>query len=263
MLYINIITGVKRCGKCAQYKSLTDFPRDATHSDGVRSKCKACCKIYLDGWYEARKHKPKIIKTPVRSHRAGIVAMRVNLVDSLKYCYACKNYKAHTAFSKNSAATFGLNARCRACDALYHKKWIQQDPVRNKALNNAAVKRSYYKNHERMLEKGKKTNWFYRLNRYNITYNQYMELLEQQNYCCAICQRTSPGGRGVKWNIDHDHSCCDGRFSCGKCIRGLLCNSCNRGIGHMQDNPSNLRSAASYIESYQSQKVNEFISATR
>ena len=36
----------KKCSKCKEVKSLNDFSRDITHSDGLRSSCKKCnCKI--------------------------------------------------------------------------------------------------------------------------------------------------------------------------------------------------------------------------
>lgn len=27
--------------------------------------------------------------------------------------------------------------------------------------------------------------------------------------------------------VDHDHDCCPGGWSCGRCVRGLICSECN------------------------------------
>lgn len=35
-------------------------------------------------------------------------------------------------------------------------------------------------------------------------------------------------------HIDHDHSCCPGRTSCGACVRGILCAGCNTMMGRVQ-----------------------------
>ena len=49
-------------------------------------------------------------------------------------------------------------------------------------------------------------------------------------------------------NVDHDHDCCPGQSSCGKCIRGLLCLTCNRALGLLKDDPMRVRAAADYLE---------------
>ena len=59
--------------------------------------------------------------------------------------------------------------------------------------------------------------------RYGITEEQYDELLEKQGNACAVC---SVSFDTVHPNVDHDHNCCPGTRSCGKCLRGLLCSNC-------------------------------------
>ena len=34
--------------------------------------------------------------------------------------------------------------------------------------------------------------------------------------------------------VDHDHACCPGTFSCGKCVRALVCSGCNIAIGFVE-----------------------------
>lgn len=49
--------------------------------------------------------------------------------------------------------------------------------------------------------------------------------------------------------VDHDHKCCPGRKSCGRCIRGLLCDSCNLDLGIIE-NEAWFKSAQSYLSLY-------------
>ena len=66
---------------------------------------------------------------------------------------------------------------------------------------------------------------------------------------CSICGKPE-GDPSLKraLHVDHDHSCCGPNSGCDNCIRGLLCASCNQGIGMFRDDTALLQSAISYLE---------------
>jgi len=75
--------------------------------------------------------------------------------------------------------------------------------------------------------------------KFGITEEDYKKLFDKQKGCCAIC--------GVDYtastrNLDVDH-CHDTNI-----VRGLLCNNCNRGLGHFQDDPEILQKAVLYLD---------------
>lgn len=54
-------------------------------------------------------------------------------------------------------------------------------------------------------------------------------------------------------HVDHDHRhqpYCAGAKSCGECVRGLLCASCNVALGQMRDDPTRIRGLADYLEAH-------------
>lgn len=91
-------------------------------------------------------------------------------------------------------------------------------------------------------------NFCGQLVKHNITYEQYLTLLQAQSNRCSICfAMFNPNNRP---HIDHDHDCCDKQFSCGKCIRGLLCFQCNNGLGAFRDSIMTLESAINYLREW-------------
>lgn len=71
---------------------------------------------------------------------------------------------------------------------------------------------------------------------YGMEPGTYDRMLVEQGCRCAICG--GPGGKkGLV--IDHDHET-------GK-VRGLLCSTCNTGIGHLCDDADLLLAAAAYL----------------
>lgn len=98
-------------------------------------------------------------------------------------------------------------------------------------------------------DKVRSSRWKARLRNHGLTVEKYESWLVEQEYRCAICRTDEPGRSGT-WHVDHDHECCAGDFSCGECVRGLLCNLCNCMLGFARDNPKSLRAAANYIEDW-------------
>lgn len=87
-----------------------------------------------------------------------------------------------------------------------------------------------------------------RVARFNISGGTYRAMLADQEGACAACG-TVPGPKAKRLAVDHDHKCCPGPTSCGKCIRGLLCYSCNTDIlPAVGDDPTKLRRIAAYLE---------------
>jgi hypothetical protein len=82
------------------------------------------------------------------------------------------------------------------------------------------------------------------LKRYGLTPEKLREMLEEQDFACAICSRSF---HEFTPHIDHDHKCCPSGTACGKCVRGLLCVDCNRGLGSFRDDPDLLHAAAVYL----------------
>jgi hypothetical protein len=83
--------------------------------------------------------------------------------------------------------------------------------------------------------------------RYGISDKQYRDMFERQFGICAICPETLElYARST--HIDHDHSCCTAKTrGCGKCVRGLLCQNCNLGLGNFRDNEDYLLKAVEYL----------------
>jgi hypothetical protein len=68
---------------------------------------------------------------------------------------------------------------------------------------------------------------------------------------CAICLAQLP----IVPAIDHDHAAAKTHghretVGCGRCVRGLLCNSCNLVLGYAADKPEILDRAAMYLRAW-------------
>ncbi len=83
-------------------------------------------------------------------------------------------------------------------------------------------------------------NLKYGLRFYDLTAEEFVRMYIEQGGRCRICRVKLGGMLLRKLNIDHDHTT-------GK-VRGLLCRSCNMGLGNFKDNVELLRNAVGYLE---------------
>ena len=106
----------------------------------------------------------------------------------------------------------------------------------------------YQNNRQKYIDKSKRwkeaneTPLQRRQKAYGLTNEEWNTLVDKYDGMCWLCQE-SPGTV-----IDHDHSCCGPKRSCGKCVRGYLCQKCNSGLGFLGDNLERLKRAVEYLE---------------
>lgn len=85
----------------------------------------------------------------------------------------------------------------------------------------------------------------HRLRKYGITARELENMIALQGGRCPICDKAL--SRAI-CAVDHDHACCPGLSTCGKCVRGILCGSCNTGLGLLSDNSDSLARAIDYLK---------------
>ena len=138
----------------------------------------------------------------------------------MKTCSKCGQTKPLDSFYKAKGYRDGRRGTCKECARAYLRDWRSTYPDRARA---SKIKHMY-----------------------GVTADEYAAILREQGGGCAVCGKT-PEENGGNLAVDHDHSCCPGRRSCGKCVRGLLCGTCNSGIGYLQDSTELLLAAVAYL----------------
>src|SRR6266576_6499289 len=79
-------------------------------------------------------------------------------------------------------------------------------------------------------------------NSYKLSGAEYAKLHKQQGGRCAICHRLPHECGNKALSVDHSHTT--------EKVRGLLCSSCNTGLGMFADDVTRLKDAIVYLEEY-------------
>jgi hypothetical protein len=254
----------KRCPHCEETKPLEQFYRSKRSADGRDAYCKPC-RDGLGAERRARERASRPVPTPV-THKACImcgetkpvaefykqrneckqcstirhreyvqqpeVAERIRRyqqsraagkwkrpprrephASGFEVCTMCNLDKPLDEFHKHKLGRNGTSSLCKECSATISRVRREDAAVRSRENDQRRVRL------------------------YGLEAGQYDELLAAQNGVCAICHEIRANGRGL--HIDHDHVT--------GAVRGLLCTTCNTGLGAFKDRVDLLEEAVRYL----------------
>lgn len=140
----------------------------------------------------------------------------------MKICSKCKINKQFNEFYKYKEA---YHSYCKVC----HKQY------------STSRSNNWYKTSKGKVtnSKNQKNNKYYLKALYGMNLDEYNQLFILQNGRCDICG-VHQDNLKKSLSVDHCHKT--------NKIRGLLCNTCNTGLGYFKDSEENLSQAIQYLK---------------
>lgn len=130
----------------------------------------------------------------------------------MKHCPRCNQDKSFEQFARKGD---GYQSYCRSCNRDHKNQWIKDNRD--------------------------KVRWNRLWSKYRLRQSDWDRMLEDQGGLCYLCRGQEPTC------VDHDHRCCSGDVSCGRCVRKLLCQSCNVLVGQLETRTHLLKEALEYV----------------
>ena len=146
----------------------------------------------------------------------------------MKKCSKCKIIKNINEFYSSKKSKSGVRSGCKECEKNKSDNYEQTLKGKHARMlyNNSPI------THNKVL-----------LRKFGITLEEYNKMLKQQNNKCAICKqgeiKLNKYGKPKRLSVDHDHKT--------NKIRGLLCHTCNTGIGLLKDDIEIIKNALIYL----------------
>lgn len=162
------------------------------------------------------------------------------MTPTVRKCSRCKEEKDISAFYTGRCTTI-----CRKCTSTRSARWAKANRSKRRTIANRwssrnAAKRKIsgftrYKTIALAMRGQHLSRNFWPHLSWQDALAEFDRLMSLQSSTCAICfkkfSRTA--------HVDHDHTTGE--------VRGLLCGSCNRGIGYLQDKAELCMSAHRYL----------------
>ena len=174
-----------------------------------------------------------------------------------KKCNKCLEEKDLSEFGILSSSKDGHALSCKECRRIEACNYRKNNPeavkrskrksyLNNRDANLTRAKEYRERNKDVISEKRKKyykdnkdAFWSkYILNKYGITAEVYLSILQDQEFRCGICS-THVEDLPIRLSVDRCHSSSE--------VRGLLCKECITGLGNFKHNKDLLSYAISYL----------------
>lgn len=169
---------------------------------------------------------------PILAGDARLILSAAQVQIPKKRCPGCKKVLFLDSFNRDRSSRDGHEGWCRKCRNRYRRRlWAEQPECRLRMINRTNA----FRRTERGQQSRRRSAW---KKRYGLSEEEYCELRDAQNNCCAICGEKAAG----EWDlcVDHHHGT--------KVVRGLLCKPCNTGLGMAKDSVSILLAMVRYLE---------------
>lgn len=249
---VKIVDGVERhwCKKCEQWLLCEAFYRSNQQIRGTRHYCRRCSlslnrderiaaaakrkkrRRYripghksdyqmLGPWSQERPGTIKWISgcicgwrasDPSAGKRAAKKLYMEHVESALPVCGVCEKQKLLGEMSR------GAPHMCKDCVREKTRRWKAEHPTDYRV--------------------SARNHWLQK--NYGLAPGEYELMLARQGGKCAICGSPSRDSRGFEMHVDHDRST--------KRVRGILCGSCNMGLGSFRDLPERLLAAVAYLK---------------
>jgi len=161
----------------------------------------------------------------------------MNKEQKLKQCSKCKQKLPINDYHKDKSKKDGLREQCKSCRCVHPSGDLLKEC---KACNEKFL----------IKENGNKGQLYCGIVcqryfiKYNINKHEYNELIKKCNNRCTICKQketNTDSKTNKKYSLSVDHCHKTGN------VRGLLCSSCNNGLGFFKDNIELLNNAINYL----------------
>lgn len=141
-------------------------------------------------------------------------------------CTKCNCDKKESEFRRRPSLKRGYTSWCRSCENEANKaKYTPKEKNVSDPIDSEMVKLEAKK---RMLK-----------HRYELSYEVYLQMYEDQNKLCPICEKEFKLGGKKGLYVDHCHKT--------KLVRGLLCSGCNTAIGILSEDKKIFENAMKYL----------------